>query len=182
MRELKTIQRYTEFNHKEGSKYKLEDYDDDGIHMNYSELDKDGFSHNHKVLREDKKNGMHYVSYIHVLNFRNNPFHLNIANPQNRLLTKFYQMQKYVKRSTKPASCQTAVRSSFYEIKIHKSDSEIINEYLFSPKIVKFVDSTSICCYLNFPYNWANWQLPKRLHKKDLKIISFDKTKIVVGW
>jgi hypothetical protein len=75
-----------------------------------------------------------------------------------------------------------AVSGSFYEIKIHKSDSEIINEYLFSPKIVKFMDSTSICCYLNFPNNWVNWQLPKRLHIKDLKIISFDKTKIIVGW
>lgn len=55
MRELKTIQKYTEFNHKEGSRYELEDYDNDGIHMNYLELDKDGFGYNHKVLIEDKK-------------------------------------------------------------------------------------------------------------------------------
>ena len=77
---------------------------------------------------------------------------------------------------------QTGVSGSFYEIKIDKEDSEIINEKLFEPKIQKFLDSTSVCCYLNFPKNWANWELPKRLHKKDLKIISFDKTKIVVGW
>jgi hypothetical protein len=77
---------------------------------------------------------------------------------------------------------QTGVSCSFYEIKIDKADSEIINEKLFEPKIQKFLDSTSVCCYLNFPKNWANWELPKRLHKKDLKIISFDKTKILVGW
>jgi hypothetical protein len=85
-----------------------------------------------------------------------------------------------IDRITEQPFCQTRVSGSFYEIKIHKSDSKIINEYLFSPKIVKFVDSTSICCYLNFPHNWAIWQLPKKLHKKDLKIISFDKTKIVL--
>ena len=81
-----------------------------------------------------------------------------------------------------PPLQQTAVSGSFYEIKINKLDSEIINEYLFSPKIVRFVDSTSICCYLNFPHNLTTWKLPKRLHKKDLKIISFDKAQIVVGW
>lgn len=77
---------------------------------------------------------------------------------------------------------RTSVSGSFYEIKIDKEDSEIINEKLFEPKIQKFLDSTSVCCYLNFPKIWANWELPKRLHKKDLKIISFDNTKIVVGW
>lgn len=55
MKELKTIKKYTKFTHKEGSKYELEDYDDDGLHVNYTEIDKDGFSHYHKVLRKDKK-------------------------------------------------------------------------------------------------------------------------------
>jgi hypothetical protein len=87
-----------------------------------------------------------------------------------------------LENSTIPPLLIANVCGSFYEIIIHKSDSEIINEYMFSPKIVKFVDSTSICCYVNFPHNWANWRLPKRLHKKDLKIVSFDKMKIVVGW
>lgn len=91
-------------------------------------------------------------------------------------------MTKVSKKSQTKQSCKTGVSGSFYEIEIHKSHSKIINEYLFNPKIVKFVDSTSICCYLNFPLNWTNWHLPKRLHKKDIKIISFDKTKIVVGW
>jgi hypothetical protein len=36
----------------------------------------------------------------------------------------------------------------------------------------------SVVQYLNFP---RIVHLPKKLHKKDLKIISFDKTKIVVG-
>jgi|JI10StandDraft_1071094.scaffolds.fasta_scaffold800852_3 hypothetical protein len=75
-----------------------------------------------------------------------------------------------------------AVSGSFYEIKIHKSDSEIINEYLFEPTIYRYKEVSVVHDYLNFPHNWRSWHLPKKLHKKDLKIISFDKTKIVVGW
>jgi glutathione peroxidase-family protein len=74
------------------------------------------------------------------------------------------------------------MKNKIYEINIDKSDSKIINDYLFEPKIVKFVNSTSICCYLNFPYNWTCWILPKKLHNKDIEIISFNKNKIVIGF
>ena len=86
------------------------------------------------------------------------------------------------KKDKKKALNKTDVNGSFYLISIDKEYSEIINENIFKPKIVKFLDSTSICCYLNFPYNWMNWCLPKKLHKKNLKIISFNKTQIVIGW
>ena len=54
MKELKTIKKYVEFSHKDGSKYYLEDYDDDGLHCNYTEVDKNRFWILHKVLRKDK--------------------------------------------------------------------------------------------------------------------------------
>jgi hypothetical protein len=63
-----------------------------------------------------------------------------------------------------------AVSGSFYEIKIHKSDSEIINEYLFEPTIYRYKEVSVVHDYLNFPHNWRSWHLPKKLHKKDLKI------------
>lgn len=103
---------------------------------------------------------------------------INSDTPENQ--------EKFIKKLYKETQAlqlqQTGVSGSFYTIKIDKADSEIINEKLFEPKIQKFLHSTSVCCYLNFPKNWVNWELPKRLHKKNLKIISFDKTKIVVGW
>jgi len=55
MKKLTVTKKYTNFTHKIGSRYELEDYDDDGIHINYTEIDKDGFGHNHKVLIKDKK-------------------------------------------------------------------------------------------------------------------------------
>jgi hypothetical protein len=85
-------------------------------------------------------------------------------------------------RITEQPFCQTLVSGSFYEIKITKSDSEIINEYLFKPTIYRYKEVSVIHDYLNFPHNWRSWHLPKKLHKKDLKIISFDKKKIIVGW
>ena len=73
-------------------------------------------------------------------------------------------------------------KSSFYKIKINKSDSELINTFLFSPKIYRFTNTVSVCGFLNFPLNWSNWELPKKLHKKNLEIISFTTTEIIVGW
>lgn len=55
MKKLTVTKKYTKFTHKIGSRYELEDYDDDGMHINYTEIDKEGFGHNHKVLIKDKK-------------------------------------------------------------------------------------------------------------------------------
>lgn len=38
MKELKTIKKYTKFIHKEGSKYELEDYDDDELQETFCEF------------------------------------------------------------------------------------------------------------------------------------------------
>jgi hypothetical protein len=67
-------------------------------------------------------------------------------------------------------------------INISKSDSLLINEFLFNPSITKYVNVIYIHSFLNFPYNWTSWKLPKNLLKKDCNISFFDKTKIVVSW
>jgi hypothetical protein len=69
-----------------------------------------------------------------------------------------------------------------YEIKIHKSNSDIINEFLFNPKIYKYKHISVVHDYLNFPHNWTTWHLPKRLQRKDIKITAYDKTRIVISW
>jgi hypothetical protein len=69
-----------------------------------------------------------------------------------------------------------------YIVNICKSDSLLINDYLFNPKITKYVNTICIYAYLNFPYNWKSWNLPKFLLEKDCKISFFDKTKIVVSY
>jgi hypothetical protein len=55
MKTLVTTKKYKKFTHQEGSRYELEEYDDDGIHINYSELDIKGFVKWHKVKIADKK-------------------------------------------------------------------------------------------------------------------------------
>jgi hypothetical protein len=67
-----------------------------------------------------------------------------------------------------------------HTINISKHDSDVINQYLFSPQIVKFIGGSSVCGHLNFPHNWRSWAIPKKLHGRDLKILSFDKTKIII--
>ena len=67
-------------------------------------------------------------------------------------------------------------------INISKLDSLLINEFLFKPSITKYVNAIYIHSFLNFPYNWTSWKLPKKLLKKDCNISFFDKTKIVVNW
>lgn len=55
MLELKITKSYVKYTHKEGSRYRLEDIDDDGIHISYTEIDKAGFGHYHKVHKGDRK-------------------------------------------------------------------------------------------------------------------------------
>lgn len=55
MKELVVTKKYKKFVHSEGSRYELEDYDDDGIHINYTEIDKDGYGKNHKVSIKDRE-------------------------------------------------------------------------------------------------------------------------------
>lgn len=55
MKGLKITENLVEFTHKTGSRYVFEDYDDNGLTVNYLEIDKDGFGHYHKVLLEDVK-------------------------------------------------------------------------------------------------------------------------------
>jgi hypothetical protein len=55
MKKLTVTKKYTKFTHRTDSRYELDDYDDDGIHVNYTEIDKDGFGQRHKVLIKDKK-------------------------------------------------------------------------------------------------------------------------------
>ncbi len=54
-KELIIIKKYITFTHNKGSKYELDEYDDDGIHVIYKETKKDGFSVFHKTLKRDKK-------------------------------------------------------------------------------------------------------------------------------
>lgn len=55
MKELKITEKQVPFTHKTGSRYEFQEYGDDGLTVNYLEIDKDGFSYNHKVIIEDVK-------------------------------------------------------------------------------------------------------------------------------
>jgi len=74
------------------------------------------------------------------------------------------------------------VGRSFYVIKIHKELQDKINIYLFKPTIYRFADRSVVSDYLGYCTDWTTWYLPKRLHNKNLKIVSYDKTQITVGW
>jgi len=55
MKELVTTSKYKKIKHNEGSKYEFEEHLDCGKLVLYRELDKDGFSHWHKVHIDDVK-------------------------------------------------------------------------------------------------------------------------------
>ena len=76
----------------------------------------------------------------------------------------------------------THVGRSFYVIKIHKELQDKINIHLFKPTIYRFVERSVVSDYLGYCNNWTSWYLPKRLHNKNLKIVSYDETQITVGW
>lgn len=67
-------------------------------------------------------------------------------------------------------------------VNISKTDSILVNKYSFRPSITRYVNSIYVHAFLNFPYNWATWRLPKNLLKKECKISFFDTTKIIVTW
>ena len=55
MRELITVKSYEEFVHRPGSRYEITDYSDDGMHMTYTEIDKNGFGHHHQVRIKERE-------------------------------------------------------------------------------------------------------------------------------
>jgi hypothetical protein len=74
------------------------------------------------------------------------------------------------------------VGRSFYVIKIHKELQDKINIHLFKPTIYRFVERSVVSEYLGYCTDWITWYLPKRLHNKNLKILSYDKTQITLCW
>jgi hypothetical protein len=90
--------------------------------------------------------------------------------------------QKPIEPSSSPNNANPNVGRSFYVIKIQKELQDKINIHLFNPTIYRFVGRSVISDYLGYCTDWTTWYLPKKLYNKNLKIVSFDKTQITVGW
>ena len=100
------------------------------------------------------------------------------------IITKEHQeswVNAYVKEKHTTDEC-IHVGRSFYVIKIHKELQDKINIHLFKPTIYRFVERSVVSDYLGYCNNWTSWYLPKKLHNKNLKIVSCDKTQITVAW
>jgi hypothetical protein len=76
------------------------------------------------------------------------------------------------------------IKKMEYIIKLTKKETEIINEHTFNPKIhFSFVENIAVHAFLNFPYNYQTWSIPKKFKKyKVCKIKEFDNTKIVLSF
>lgn len=70
-----------------------------------------------------------------------------------------------------------------YEIILSKKETELINTYTFKPNIFSSTENYYVSAFLNSPYNYQTWSIPKKFKKyKVCKIKEFDNTKIVLSF
>ena len=70
-----------------------------------------------------------------------------------------------------------------YEIKLSKKETELINIHTFKPNIFSSTKNYYVHTFLNFPYNYQTWLIPKKFKKYNgCKVKEFDNTHIVLSF